>query len=76
MTNVMKFEIVDGILTGPAQYMQEQGNAKVDKILAGDDTVFNMTSAYSPTIEIAICVALQTDYAGWLGMKQAENWLK
>ena len=66
----------DGILCGPRDYMEEQGNALLDRILAGDDTTFNMTSDQSPDIEAAILVRLQTDYAGWLGLKQAERWLK
>lgn len=73
---VGKFEIENGVLSGPAQYMAEQGNAKLDAIMAGNDTVFNMTAHLSPSVEIAVLVALQTDYAGWVGMKQAELWLK
>ena len=59
----------------PAEYMREQGNAKLDAILAGNDAVFNMSAHYSPTVETAVLVALQTDYAGWAGMKQVEGWL-
>lgn len=66
----------EGILTGPADYMNEQGNARVDRILAGQDTMFNMTAHLSPDVETAILVALQTDFAGWLGFKQTESWLK
>ena len=50
-------------------------NTLLDKILAGEDTIFNMTKDQSPDIETAILVRLQTDYAGWLGLKQAESWL-
>ena len=64
------------ILLGPRDYMLEQGNSLLDKILAGEDTIFNMTRDQSPDIETAILVRLQTDYAGWLGLKQAEGWLK
>lgn len=73
---VKAFTLEDGILTGPAQYMTEQGNAKLDRILKGEDTVFNMTAHLSPSVEVAILVHLQTDYAGWLGFKQMEGWLK
>ena len=65
-----RFTIEGDSITGPGDYMNEQGNAKLDKILAGNDTVFNMCVGYSPNIEVAICVALQTDYAGWLGFKE------
>jgi hypothetical protein len=69
------FTLEDGILCGPRDYMEAQGNALLDKILAGDDPMFNMTKAQSPDIENAILVRLQTDYAGWLGLKQSEGWL-
>lgn len=62
-------------LTGPAEYMAEQGNAKVDKILRGDDLVFNMTSHLSPDVRTAVLVSLQTDFAGWLGQRQVQNWM-
>ena len=67
---VGKFHIIDGTLYGPAAYMREQGNAKLDNILAGTDAAFNICAGFSPDAETAILVALQTDYAGWLGMKQ------
>jgi len=73
---VKAFKLEDGILTGPADYMKEQGNAKLDAILAGKDLCFNMTSHLSPSVEVAILVHLQTDFAGWKGMKQVQGWLK
>ena len=75
MATVGRFSLEGGVLSGPAQYMEEQGNAKLDKILAGKDTVFNMTAHLSPNAETAVLVALQTDFAGWLGMKEVEGWL-
>ncbi len=71
-----RFTLEDGILSGPKQYMEEQGNTLVDKVLAGEDVIFNTTAHFSPDIETAILVRLQTDYAGWLGLKQVEGWLK
>ena len=71
-----KFEIIDDALYGPKDYMEAQGDKKLAAILSGNDTVFNMCAGYSPNIETAICVALQTNYAGWLGMKQVEGWMK
>ena len=73
---VGRFELNDGVLSGPAEYMHEQGNALVDAILAGQDAIFNTTRHLSPNVETAILVRLQTDLAGWLGMKQAETWLQ
>ena len=66
---VKQFSIEDGIFTGPAIYMAEQGNAKLERILSGTDEVFNMTSHLSPSVEIAILVHMQTDYAGWKGSR-------
>lgn len=59
----------DGALTGPLDYMEAKGIALVDRILAGDDVVFNMTSQRSPDNETAILVRLQTDFANWKGTK-------
>ena len=70
------FTLENGLLCGPRDYMEAQGNLLLDKILEGEDTIFNMTKDQSPEIETAILVRLQTDYAGWLGLKQAEGWLK
>ena len=67
---------MEGVLTAPRTYMEEQGNALVDKILAGEDVIFNMTFGQSPDIETAILVRLQTDFAGWIGFKEAEGWLR
>ena len=69
------FTLEDVLLCGPLDYMEVQGNALLDKILVGDDPIFNMTQDQSPDIETAILVRLQTDYAGWLGLKQSEGWL-
>lgn len=73
---VGQFNYDEGNLSGPRDYMEAQGNALLDQILAGEDTIFNLTQDQSPDIETAILVRLQTDYAGWLGLKQAEGWLK
>ncbi len=84
---VGQFTYEDGILCGPRDYLLEQGNALLDKVFAGEDTIFNLTKAQSPDIESAtpasaitagadVLVRLQTDYAGWLGLKQAAGWLK
>ena len=76
MPRIGSFTLHDGVLSGPQDYMVEQGNALVDKILAGEGTIFNLTASQSPDVETAILVRLQTDYAGWLGLKQAAGWLK
>lgn len=73
---VGQFHIEDGALFGPAEYMRQQGNAKLDGILAGTDAAFNLCAHLSPDVETAILVAMQTDYAGWLGAQQLINGLK
>jgi len=57
-------------ITGPAAYMEEQGNARLKAILAGEDVVFNMGATRSPDVFTAVLVSLQTDYAGWKGTRQ------
>ena len=69
------FTLEEGILCGPKDYMENQGNMVLDKILTGEDPIFNMTKDQSPDLETAILVRLQTDYAGWLGLNQAQSWL-
>jgi hypothetical protein len=58
--------------------MNEQGNTKLDEILAGNSVVFNTGMRLNPSqdIETAILVALQTDFAGWKGKKQLLNSFK
>ena len=72
---VGQFTYEEDLLLGPRDYMEEQGNPLLDKILAGEDTLFNLTKDQSPDVETAILVRLQTDYAGWLGIKQAEGYI-
>ena len=72
---VGKFRIEDGKFYGPQAYMLEQGNDKLDELLAGENEIFNASAHYSPNIETAILVHMQTDYAGWKGYKEAEGWM-
>jgi len=60
-------------LEGPADYMADKGDAKVARMLAGTDAGFNALLACAPTGSdpvMILLVALQTDFAGWLGAKQ------
>jgi len=70
------FSVDKGVLSGPAQYMKEQGREKLEKVLRGDDLVFNLSLTQSPDIETGILVAMQTDYAGYLGRKELISWIK
>lgn len=59
-----------GDVEGPATYMAEQGNARLDAILAGRVESFNRSAHLSPSVEVAVLVSLQTDYAAWAGERQ------
>ena len=64
------FTFEGGIVSGPAAYMAERGNARLDNILAGGDTVFNAGTRFAPqgtSVATLVLVSLQTDYAAWLG---------
>lgn len=81
------FVYENGSVTGPAEYMSEQGFARLAKIEAGDDVVFNVgmgRSPYpgswlqvdgpqSPNFETAVLVSLQTDYAAWKGARDFDR---
>lgn len=71
-----QFKIEGNTISGPAEYMREQGNAYLEKILKGESVAFNMSAHLSPNVQTAICVFMQTDYAGWLGMKGLQLSLK
>jgi hypothetical protein len=72
---VGQFVIENGVLTGPAQYMHERGNSKLAEIESGMDCVFNASLEHSPDVETGILVAMQTDYAAWLGAKELSRCL-
>lgn len=65
------FTCEDGSVSGPAEYMREQGFERIKKIERGEDVVFNMgAGGLSPSPEVALLVSLQTDYAGWVGLRE------
>lgn len=66
-------DLAEGSFSGPKEYMNEQGNNRLDQILAGKSVAFNQTVHLSPNLAIAILVHMQTDYAGWLGARQLER---
>lgn len=70
------FTIEGGMFSGPARYMEERGNEKLARITSGEDVVFNASLLFSPDVETGIFVAMQTDYAGWLGMQELVLCLK
>ncbi|MBW2168852.1 MAG: hypothetical protein JRG69_06270 [Deltaproteobacteria bacterium] len=58
-------------VAGPAAYMAERGSARLERIMSGNDVVFNMGCTRSPSVEMAVLVSLQTDFAGWKGTRQS-----
>lgn len=58
-------------VSGPAEYMRERGNERIDRITSGKDTVFNAGVRFSAEpAEKLLLVSLQTDYAGWKGTRE------
>lgn len=60
-------------ISGPADYMADRFQDRMEKIYAGRDAVFNYGSANpvqgGPDAVSLVLVSLQTDYAAYLGMK-------
>ena len=73
---VGEFEVSAGAVSGPAAYMNERYPEMIKTIEAGQSAVFNMACQQGQPMEVAVAVALQTDYAGWLGMRQFNQALK
>ena len=58
-------------IIGPAKYLASDScKRKFDAIKSGSDTVVNFGLAQGGDIVTTTLVALQTDYAGWIGMQQ------
>lgn len=67
---VGEFSCEGGTITGPKDYMEERGSARLERILDGDDAVFNAGCQFgggSP--ERLVLVSLQTDFAAWKGTR-------
>ncbi len=70
MLKVGHFIYDNGVVSGPAEYMREQGSAKLRDIEAGNSAVVNYGLMHGKgSVEQLVLVALQTDYAGWRGTK-------
>ena len=62
-------------ISGPAEFMRTVGSTKLDAITSGRDAGFNAMLAAAPKdtgLTMLVLVAMQTAFAGWLGMKQFE----
>jgi hypothetical protein len=67
---VGKFTIDGNDLNGPGGYMEKRGFALLELIGSGQDTTFNLMVHLSPSVEVAVLVRLQTDYAAWRGQQE------
>ena len=63
-------DVGETFVEGPVAYLQKQGARLLANIDTGGDAIFNTTCAQSSTLEIAVLVRLQTDYAAWRGLQQ------
>ena len=64
------FDDADGTISGPAEYMKAQGFARIARINEGAlSEADRRIIAAAPDAVTGILVALQTDYAGWIGYK-------
>ena len=64
-----KYDPKTKLVEGPAEYMREQGDAKLKECLSGKSAVVEYGLSTGGDPATLILVALQTDYAGWIGMK-------
>lgn len=66
-----RFQVYDdGTFAGPAEYI---GQVKTDKILA-DASLLAGCAPAGTTVYQLFAVALQTDYAAWVGMREMMAW--
>lgn len=63
------YDEVTGKMSGPEEYMNTRLGGRLEKIYAGQDTVFNMGLMQGNDAITAALVSIQTDYAGWKGTK-------
>ena len=74
MTKVGAFQIDNGAVLGPAEYMNDPKGyaARIADIEAGRDAVFNYGAANNPmslTLTLVL-VSLNTHYSAWLGIRR------
>lgn len=63
------FDSADGTISGPAEYMRAQGNARIARIEQGGSEADRMIIANAPDVITGILICLQTDYAAFAGYK-------
>src|SRR5438270_13028643 len=72
MRKVGAFTMEQGTVSGPADYMAARGHARLRRIEAGDDVVFNdaVSRGVSGNVETAVLGSLQAAYAAYLGEQE------
>lgn len=64
------FDSADSSISGPAEYVRSaEYRACIASIENGTNPTFRAGMEHSPSVEVALLVAVQTDYAGWHGMR-------
>jgi len=63
------FNAEDGTVSGPADYMKAQGNARIARIEQGGSEADRVIISRAPDFITGILVVLQTDYAAFAGYK-------
>ena len=63
------FNAEDGTVSGPADYMRAQGNARIAQIERGGSVADKLIIGNAPDFITGLLVVLQTDYAGYAGYK-------
>lgn len=73
-TEVGRFRLDGEVLSGPADYFEASGGvqAAVEKATASATFRYGAAGA-SPSVEVALLVALQTDYAAFAGQRDPER---
>ncbi len=64
------YDTETGKVSGPAAYMKSEHYSDwKTRFVSGRDVVFNAgAGGLSPSVEVAMLVSLQTNYAGWHGL--------
>ena len=75
-TKVGNFEVENGNVIGPKEYMESDSYAKTrHEIEEGTHCLFSHFEVGTP-VDMMIAVILQTDYAGWRGTRQLISMLE
>lgn len=64
------FDSATSEVSGPADYIRSDEYARcIRSIENGTNHTFRAGMEHSPSLEVALLVTIQTNYAGWYGLK-------